>query len=265
MLELIDPTYPLDVYGTARHQLDSWNIGNSWFGPNKVTINSSANSYGSILSSGTLPLMINSSSGGIVSVGNSNRYTSPMNNFSGKMFVYGSGTSDSTADVFHVRENTYTNPHEIFMGYNTSGGYGVIQSLQHNISRTDLWLNPNGAYVQMKGFYLNGGTRFQNFYESTWSTKFYIGSYTSGSYTLRYRYMNGKVTLWCPPIKITTPTAQSGYLFSDALPTTPIYLNPDSTFYVNSGPVGYTYSNGSHAATIIDVSGGTNKLFIEPN
>ena len=105
-------------------------------------------------------------SGGMVTTDNSNLYISFMNNINGKMIVYGSGTSN-VADVFHVWENTNTNPQEIWMGYNIASSYGMIQSMYNNISWSDTYINPNGGNLVTNGLKLSGtsATVLSNFTE----------------------------------------------------------------------------------------------------
>lgn len=82
-----------------------------------------------------------------VYLGNSSRITSPASVTTGIVIIYGSGAADVATDVLKVRENTNTNPKEIWMGYNATNNYGVIQSVQNGVAYTPTKINPLGGNI----------------------------------------------------------------------------------------------------------------------
>lgn len=92
--------------------------------------------------------------GEIVQVGGF--FAGPVSRNVGQFLVYGSAITDA-ADVFKIRQNTNTNPYEIYMGMNTAGPYGVIQSTQQGVSYVDTFISPNGGNVRV-----GGGIKFPN-------------------------------------------------------------------------------------------------------
>ena len=115
-------------------------------------------SYYNATSSATSSMCI-VKAGGLAQVGSG--FTTPANNTAGKVFIFGSNTTD-VADVLKIRENTNTNPKEIFLGYNTSGNYGVIQSVQHGTAYKDTRISPNGGSVYVGNTGTSGGIIFPN-------------------------------------------------------------------------------------------------------
>lgn len=200
-------------------------------------------------------------------INNSSNYTwPPTSTLVPSCVVYGSGTTD-VSDVFHVRENTNTNPREIYMGYNTTGGYGVIQSVYSGFTYTETRINPSGGITTAcNGFkMLNGGlsgyspTTIQCYTEVSLATNFTWGGIGMGPYSVKLTRIGRVVFVHVPNI-VLSGAAQSSTIVSSV--TIPAPFQPvDATAVGVGGNV--LLANGNWYATrnIIDI--GTMLLYIE--
>ena len=72
--------------------------------------------------------------------------------------------------------------------------------------------------------------------------------------------------MYFPGIHYSFGTGQSGYLTTDAMPSG---WTPNPTYYAANGPsiVSYGSQNGTNYVfrNVVDISGGSNKLYMEPN
>lgn len=180
--------------------------------------------YGSIQAQifgvGLKPLLLNPS-GGIVSIANSNFYTSPVSTTgNSKQIIYGSGTSAGNYPILHIRENTNTNPSEMVFGYRTDNNTGNIDVITNGVAFRDLNLCPGGGTVitqnlkSVNGITVpDGNSGFSLFNElendttDAWTTT--VGScFTSTNLTVHYNKVGRKATIeWLDLIGTATITA----------------------------------------------------------
>lgn len=210
---------------------------------------------------GPTPLLLNQNASNIldfVGVQSGTIYSIPDGNNTA-MAVFGSGTTDTNSDILMVRQRTATNPHEICIGPNSTGGYGVIQGIHVGVGNDDIHLNPlGGVAVGVNGLGLptadgsGGFTTLPNYEILPNQIITAAGGFSQSITGCIYSKLGCFVSVYIP----STQTASSVSTGTITLTSLPARFSPAVSFYTTA------YGQSGATNTVLSAQLNTNGTIV---